>query len=72
MLNEEDVTSMAPPKKTPKPKGSWQPGDRLTHAKHGAGIVTKIIRHSDKTWLEVKFGSDYLQIAPNDPAIERK
>jgi hypothetical protein len=64
---------MAPPKKAlkPKPKGSWQPGDRVTHTKHGAGTVSKIIRNGDKVWLEIKFGYDYLQIAPSDPAIER-
>ena len=62
---------MAPSKKAPKPRQAWKAGDRFTHGKHGAGVVSKIIRHGDKTWLEVKFGYDYLQIAPNDPAIQR-
>ena len=70
-LVTKGVVCMAPPKNAPRPKGNWQPGDRLKHATHGTGIVTKVIRHSNKTWLEVKFGSDFLQIAPNDPAIER-
>jgi hypothetical protein len=68
--DSEEFTSMAPSKKAPKPRGIWQPGDKLVHSKHGSGTISKIIRHGEKTWLEVKFGYDYLQIAPSDPAIQ--